>query len=156
MKITTLCYITHNDKTLMLYRNKKKNDENAGKWVGIGGKLEAGESPEDCLVREVREETGIILESYRFRGLVTFVSDEWGTEYMCLYTATASDCSLSDCSEGHLEWVEDTRLGGLPMWEGDRVFFDLIRKDGPFFSLKLVYRGEKLTKVFLDGKEMGV
>lgn len=155
MKITTLCYIANENKTLMLYRNKKENDENAGKWVGIGGKLEDGESPEDCLVREVREETGLTLESYRFRGIVTFVSDEWGTEYMCLYTATARG-DISDCNEGHLEWIENARLDSLPMWEGDRVFFDLIRKNEPFFSLKLVYRGEKLCGVFLDGKEMGV
>ena len=140
----------------MLHRNKKENDENAGKWVGIGGKFEEGESPEDCLVREVFEETGIKLESYRFRGIVTFVSDEWGTEYMCLYTAVAEDERVLPCNEGELEWIESSRLDSLPMWEGDRVFFELIRKNEPFFSLKLVYRGEKLCGAYLDGKEMGV
>lgn len=151
MKITTLCYIKCNGKTLMLHRTKKENDENAGKWVGIGGKLEAGESPEDCLVREVREETGLTLESYTFRGLVTFVSDVWGTEYMCLYTGAVSEEKAGECSEGDLRWVEDERLMTLPMWEGDRVFFDLINEDRPFFSLKLVYRGESLSEVWLDG-----
>ncbi|MBE6588397.1 MAG: 8-oxo-dGTP diphosphatase [Ruminococcaceae bacterium] len=152
MKITTLCYISNGERTLMLHRNKKENDENAGKWVGIGGKLEEGESPEDCLVREVYEETGIKLKGYAFRGIVTFVSDKWGTEYMCLYTATAEDEALCDCSEGDLEWVENEKLDTLPMWEGDRVFFDLIKKNAPFFSLKLTYKGDSLVSAVLDGK----
>ncbi|MBR6676145.1 MAG: 8-oxo-dGTP diphosphatase [Clostridia bacterium] len=154
MKITTLCYISSGERTLMLHRTKKENDENAGKWVGIGGKLEAGESPEDCLVREVFEETGLTLESYAFRGIVTFVSDTWGTEYMCLYTAEVSDERVSECSEGDLVWVENHRLDSLPMWEGDRVFFDLLKKGRPFFSLKLVYEGESLRSVWIDGEEV--
>ena len=152
MKITTLCYISCGERTLMLHRTKKENDENAGKWVGIGGKLEAGESPEDCLVREVYEETGIKLESYSFRGLFTFVSDEWGTEYMCLYTAKTEKEQLCSCSEGDLCWVETKKLEELPMWEGDRVFFGLLKEGRPFFSLKLIYKGEKLTDAVIDGK----
>ena len=154
MKLTTLCYITCNDKMLMLYRNKKENDENAGKWVGIGGKLEDGESPEDCLLREVREECGITLSSYAFRGIVTFVSDVWGTEYMCLYTAECEGEEISDCSEGELHWIEKERVSSLPMWEGDRVFFDLIEKNEPFFSLKLVYKGDDLSEVYLNGEKI--
>ena len=156
MKITTLCYITCGERTLMLHRNKKENDENAGKWVGIGGKFETGESPEDCLLREVFEETGIKLENYRFRGIVTFVSDEWGTEYMCLFTATVPEETLAYCTEGDLAWVENERLDSLPMWEGDRVFFDLIKKDRPFFSLKLTYKGDSLCSVTIDGEEQGI
>lgn len=161
MKITTLCYIKNGEKTLMLHRTKKKNDENAGKWVGIGGKLEEGESPEDCLVREVFEETGIKLKTYAFRGLVTFVSDEWGTEYMCLFTGEPSpeegvESPLPDCDEGELCWVDDTLLDTLPMWEGDRVFFDLLCENRGFFSLKLTYKGEKLTGAAVDGKEIGL
>jgi 8-oxo-dGTP diphosphatase len=136
---------------LMLYRNKKENDENAGKWVGVGGKLEAGESPEDCLLREVREECGITLSSYKFRGIVTFVSDVWGTEYMCLFTATVPEETLVDCTEGDLRWVENDRLDTLPMWEGDRVFFELIKNDHPFFSLKLSYEGDTLVSAVVDG-----
>ena len=154
MKNTTLCYIKCEECTLMLYRNKKENDENAGKWVGIGGKFEAGESPEDCLLREVREEAGIALESYSLRGIVTFVSDEWGTEYMFLYTASVENTSLCDCNEGDLYWIEDAKLPTLAMWEGDRIFFDLLQKDEPFFSLKLIYSGEALTGAFLNGKQM--
>ncbi len=151
MRITTLCYIHHGGKTLMLHRTKKENDENAGKWVGIGGHLEAGESPEDCLLREVREETGIELTSFEFRGLVTFVSDEWGTEYMCLYTGGCDTDTLRECDEGELRWIENEKVSSLPMWEGDRVFFDLMEKGHSFFSLKLRYEGEKLTECVLDG-----
>lgn len=154
MKITTLCYISCNGRTLMLHRTKKKNDENAGKWVGIGGKLENGESPEDCLVREVYEEAGIILHSFSFRGIVTFVSDKWGTEYMCLYTAEAENEKIGDCAEGDLFWVDSDKLNDLPMWEGDRIFFDLIKKGSPFFSLKLTYSGDDLTAAFLNGKRL--
>lgn len=151
--ITTLCYVENKGRTLMLHRNKKKQDQNAGKWIGVGGHLENGESPEDCLLREVAEETGLHLESYAFRGIVTFVlGDE--TEYMCLYTANAENDELSECDEGELCWIENDRLGSLPMWEGDRIFFELIKKGEPFFSLKLCYDGDKLTKAFLNGKEM--
>lgn len=156
MKITTLCYISCKDKTLMLYRNKKKDDENAGKWVGIGGKLEDGESPEDCLIREVFEESGITLRDYSFRGIVTFVSDLWGTEYMCLYTGNVADEKIKECTEGDLFWVETDILDTLPMWEGDRIFFDLIKKGEPFFSLKLCYKGDSLSTATLNGKKIFV
>ena len=146
MRITTLCYIECGGKTLMLHRTKKENDENAGRWIGIGGHLEDGESPEDCLLREVYEETGITLTSYRFRGIVTFVSDEWGTEYMCLFTGKTDKEELTDCDEGFLCWVENDRLSSLPMWEGDRIFFDLMKTREDFFSLKLVYRGDTLIE----------
>lgn len=139
MRITTLCYIENGDSTLMLYRNKKGNDENAGKWIGIGGHAEEGESPEDCLLREVFEETGLTLSSYRFRGIVTFVSSKWGTEYMCLYTAQSDARDVTECNEGELHWVKTSKLSSLPMWEGDKIFFDLIEKNSPFFSLKLCY-----------------
>ena len=156
MKNTTLCYISCNGRTLMLHRNKKENDENAGKWVGIGGKFETGESPDDCLLREVFEETKIRLESYRFRGIVTFVSDKWGTEYMFLYTGEVPSETLCDCNEGDLYWIEKEKLASLPMWEGDRIFFDLIEMDYPFFSLKLTYVGDYLTGAVLDGKELKI
>lgn len=156
MRITTLCYIENSHRTLMLYRNKKKNDINAGKWVGIGGALEEGESPEDCLVREVWEETGIRLapEEYDFRGIVTFSSDICETEYMCLYSARTSDTTVAECNEGELAWIENGRLDSLPMWEGDRIFFDLMHRGEKFFSLKLCYKGDKLTGAFLNGKEL--
>lgn len=151
MKITTLCYIENGGATLMLHRTKKKNDENAGKWIGVGGKLEEGETPEECLIREVREETGLSLDSYEFRGIVTFVSDTWGTEYMCLYTGKSESREISDCDEGELRWVENETLLTLPMWEGDSVFFRLIKEGEPFFSLKLCYMGDSLREAYLNG-----
>lgn len=157
MKITTLCYITHGDKWLLLHRISKKNDENAGKWIGVGGKAEEGESPEECLIREVREETGLnVAESYRLRGIVTFVSDEYGTEYMFLYSVRnpAGQADILSCTEGRLEWIRDCDMERLPMWEGDRIFLRLIRQDHPFFSLKLCYCGEKLCRTVLDGTEL--
>lgn len=153
---TTLCYITDHGSVLMLFRNKKKNDLNEGKWVGVGGKFEEGESPEECLLREVKEECGLCLSSYRFRGIVTFVSNKWGTEYMHLFTADAFSGELGACSEGELRWIPEEELDGLPMWEGDRIFFDLIRQNEPFFSLKLVYEDEKLKEAFLNGKAVAI
>lgn len=152
MKMTTLCYIERDGCWLMLHRIKKKNDENHDKWVGIGGKFEDGESPEDCLLRECREETGLLLTSYQYRGIVTFVSDEWGTEYMHLFTADAFEGELSECEEGVPEWIPLEQVDRLPVWEGDRVFFRLLREQVPFFSLKLVYHGERLTETVLNGK----
>ena len=152
MKNTTLCYLQRDGAYLMLHRNKKPDDENAGLWLGVGGKFEEGESPEDCLLREVREETGLSLTSYRLRGVVTFVST-W-TEYMFLYTADAWTGQLTACSEGDLVWVERERVGALELWEGDRIFLRLLAEDAPFFSLKLVYDGPRLTHAVLDGREL--
>lgn len=154
MKISSLCYIEKDGKYLMLYRNSKKNDENAGKWIGIGGKFEEGESPEDSVCREVLEETGLVLTSFSYRGLVTFVSDTYGTEYMHLFTADGYTGELKECNEGKLEWIEKEKIYNLPLWDGDRVFLKLLETHGRFFSLKLCYTGEKLSCAVLDGKEL--
>ena len=156
MKISSLCYIENDGKYLMLYRNAKKNDENAGKWIGIGGKFEDGESPEDCVCREVLEETGLTLVSYDYRGIVTFVSDKYGTEYMHLFTADKFDGEISTCSEGRLEWIDKNKLDKLPMWEGDRVFLALLDSQSNFFSLKLCYEGDTLKNTVLDGKKLDI
>ena len=155
MRQTTLCYIENpRGEYLMLHRVKKKNDANHDKWIGIGGKFEDGESPEECVLREVREETGLTLTDYRYRGLVTFVSDAWETEYMHLFTATGFEGTLRDCDEGVLEWIDKDALAALPQWEGDRLFLRLLRDDEPFFSLKLRYEGEHLAYAALNGKEL--
>lgn len=189
--MTTLCYVEKDDCFLMMHRVCKENDENRDKWIGIGGHFEEGESPEECLLREAREETGLVLEEFCFRGLVTFVSDEWGTEYMCLYTAKypeeipegseAADgvesawtaegsAELSDadpaelpgengralpgCSEGVLEWVPKSRIMSLNLWEGDKIFLQLLAENRPFFSLKLRYEGDTLREAALDGRPL--
>ena len=151
MKITTLCYVERDGQYLMLHRTVKENDENRDKWIGIGGKLEPGESPDECVRREAREETGCELVEPRFRGLVTFVSDVWGTEYMCLYTA-AGLREPRACDEGVLEWVGKGRIDSLNLWEGDRIFFRLLNENAPFFSLKLRYEGERLAEWALNGE----
>ena len=152
MKNTTLCYIEKDGKYLMLHRIRKKNDENHDKWIGIGGKFEAGESPEDCVLREAKEETGLTLTSYRYRGIVTFVSDLYPTEYMHLFTATDYEGMIKeDCDEGVLDWIDKKELLQLPMWEGDRIFLNLLDRDVPFFSLKLVYQGDSLRQAVLNG-----
>ena len=153
-QVTTLCYIEREDSYLMLHRVKKKNDLNENKWVGIGGHAEEGESPEDCLLREAMEETGLLLTSYRFRGLVTFVSDKWGTEYMCLYTADGFEGELTDCDEGCLEWVPKSEIPNLNLWTGDLIFFRLLEENAPFFSLKLRYEGDRLAEWQLNGKDL--
>ena len=150
-KQTTLCYIEQNGCYLMLHRVKKEQDENKDKWIGVGGKFEDRESPEDCVLREVREETGLTLTDYRYRGIVTFVSDIWPCEYMHLFTATGFEGQIKECDEGVLEWLPKEKLYGLPMWAGDRIFLELLDKGAPFFSLKLVYQGETLTQAVLDG-----
>ena len=155
MRNTTLCYLYRGREALMLHRVKKAVDENKDKWIGIGGKFEEGESPEDCLLREVREETGLTLTAWRYRGIVTFVSDEWGTEYMHLFTADAWEGTLrTDCEEGELEWIDRDRLLSLPIWEGDKIFLRLLDEDAPFFSLKLRYEGERLAEAVLNGEEV--
>lgn len=146
MKLTTLCYIEKDDKYLMLHRVKKVNDENHDKWIGVGGKFEPGESPEDCLLREIKEETGLTLKKYDFRGIVTFVSDEWGTEYMHLFTATEYEGEVCTCDEGELVWVPKADIEKLNLWEGDKVFFRLLEESKDFFSLKLRYEGDTLVE----------
>lgn len=154
MSLTTLCYIEKDDKYLMMHRIKKKNDVNQEKWVGIGGHFEANESPEECLLREAMEETGLTLTSYRFRGLVTFISDKWQTEYMCLYTADGYEGQIGECNEGELVWVPKDEVMNLNLWEGDKIFFRLLNENAPFFSLKLRYEGETLVEAILDGKPL--
>lgn len=155
MKNTTLCYIENEDNDyLMLYRNKKENDSNAGKWIGIGGKFYEDESPDECLLREVLEETGLTLKSWKLRGIVTFVSNIYETEYMFLYTASEWSGELAICDEGDLAWKKKSEIEELPIWEGDKIFLRLLNKQSEFFSLKLSYNGEKLADVVLNGKEM--
>ena len=156
---STLCYIVRNGasgepEVLLLHRVKKANDLNHDKWIGIGGKFERGESPEDCLLRETREETGLTLTSWRCRGIVTFVSSELEeTEYMHLFTADGFEGTLAECDEGDLEWVPVSSMRSFPTWEGDRIFLDLLEQDAAFFSLKLRYEGERLAEAVLNGKE---
>ena len=152
--LTTLCYIEKDDCYLMLHRVKKQNDINKDKWIGIGGHFEDGESPEECLLREVKEETGLTLLSYKFRGLVTFVTTDGITEYMCLYTSDSFAGELISCDEGELEWVPKKKFKELNFWEGDYIFLDLLETRDDFFSLKLVYDGDKLISAVLDGDEI--
>lgn len=156
MRNTTLCYLERGDEYLLLHRVKKKNDLNHDKWIGVGGKFEDGESPEECLLRETREETGLTLTEYRFRGLVTFVSDAWPTEYMHLFTATAWTGEQTVCREGDLAWMKKRELLTLPIWEGDKIFLRLLEKNAPFFSLKLRYEGQRLAEAALDGRALPV
>ena len=141
---SVVCYIEQNDRYLMLNRNKKKHDLNGGKWIGVGGKLEAGEAPEEALLREVREETGLTLTHYARRGLVTFCSGDF-TEYMFVYTADAFEGTLTVCDEGDLHWIDKADVLSLPLWEGDRQFLPLLTEDAPYFSLKLIYDGDALA-----------
>ena len=146
MITTTLCYIEKDGKYLMLHRVKKHNDINEGKWIGVGGHAENQETPEECLVREVKEETGLTLTSYRFRGLVTFISNECEPELMCVFTAYGFTGELIECDEGELKWVDKSEVPNLPTWEGDAIFLKLLLNDEKrFFSLKLVYEGDKLV-----------
>ncbi len=152
MKNTSLCYIERGREYLMLHRVKKENDENRDKWIGIGGKFEEGESPEECMAREMREETGLTPRAWRYRGIVTFVSDEWGTEYMHLFTCDDFTGTVRECDEGDLEWIDREALLSLPIWEGDKIFLRLLATDEPFFSLKLCYRGSTLVNAVLNGE----
>ncbi len=149
---STLCYIIKDDSCLMLHRTKKENDQSHDKWLGIGGKFEDKESPEDCALREIKEETGLFVTSYRYRGIVTFVSDRWDTEYMHLFTVDGFNGDLTVCDEGDLEWIKIKDMLRLPMWEGDKIFLGLLASDEPFFSLKLEYIGDKLNSAVLNGK----
>ena len=150
---TTLCYLEQNGCYLMLHRIKKKNDVNHDKWIGVGGHFEADESPEECVLREVKEETGYMLTSYRFRGIVTFVSGNGVTEYMHLFTADEFEGKSIACDEGELEWVDIDKIESLHIWEGDKIFFRLLRENRPFFSLKLSYdENGILLDAVLDGE----
>lgn len=147
MKMTTLCYIENNDCYLMLHRTKKKKDVNKDKWIGVGGHAEGNETPQECLLREVKEETGLSLTSYKFRGLITFISDEYEAEMMCLFTADGYTGELITCDEGELEWVKKSDVPQLPPWEGDAQFLKLLLEDEKrFFAMKLRYEGERLVE----------
>ncbi len=139
---------------MMLHRIKKENDLNHDKWIGVGGRFEKDESPEECLLREVREETGLTLDRWRFRGVVTFISDEWETEYMYLFTADRFHGKMIECDEGVLEWVDKDKVPQLPLWEGDKLFFRLLAQDAPPFLMTLRYRGEQLVFASLDGEQL--
>ena len=157
VSLTTLCYIEQDGKYLMLHRVKKEKDINKDKWIGVGGHFEIGETPEECLLREVKEETGLTLTSWKFCGLVTFISDQWeAVEYMCLYRADGFTGSLIDCDEGTLEWVAKEKVYDLPIWEGDKIFFRLMEEQAAFFSLKLRYEGDVLAEAVLDGTPLSV
>lgn len=153
-KLTTLCYIEKDDCYLMMHRISKKHDVNKNKWIGVGGHFETGESPEECLLREVKEETGLTLTSYRFRGIITFATDTFETEYMCLYTADGFEGELTDCNEGKLAWIPKDEIWNLNLWEGDRIFLRMLLENAPFFSMKLYYEGEHLQEVVIDGERM--
>lgn len=154
MRLTTLCYIEKDDSYLMLHRTKKSGDINKDMWIGVGGHFEDKESPSECLLREVREETGLILTSYQPRGIVTFLSNEAEGEYMFLYTADAFEGEIGECNEGELQFIEKEKLNQLYFWTGDEIFLKLLRENHPFFDLKLEYQGKTLKNAILDGREL--
>ena len=154
MHNSTLCYITRGDQVLMLHRVKKENDLNKDKWIGIGGKFEGEESPDECLLREAWEETGLTLTSWRCRGVVTFLCDGMEGEFMYLFTADGFEGEPKECDEGDLQWVSREFLYSLPMWEGDKIFLDLLWQDAPFFLLKLHYQADKLVEAVLNGEKI--
>lgn len=154
MHNSTLCYIVKDGKVLMLHRVKKKNDINHDKWIGIGGKFEPEEAPEECILREAKEETGLTLTSWRCRGVVTFLQEGGEGEYMYLFTADDFTGELIECDEGDLQWVSMEFLDALPKWEGDRIFLNLLWQDAPFFLLTLRYQGDRLVEAVLDGKKI--
>ena len=155
MKLSTLCYLEKDNCYLLLHRTKRENDENKDKWIGIGGKFEENESPDECIRREVKEETGLELKSYKFCGIVTFVSEKWQTEYMHLFKSSDFVGKITECNEGVLEWIDKSKIKNLPIWEGDKIFLELLNSDHPFFSLKLMYdKNDTLISAFLDGKQL--
>ena len=153
---TTLIYIEKDSKYLMLHRTKKENDYNHDKWIGIGGKFEECESPEDCIIREVKEETGLSLNSMEYRGIVTFISDDNFTEFMHIFWSDNFSGKLIECDEGELEWVDKSKMNELPHWKGDEIFLDLLDRKVPFFSLKLVYKKGVLLRAVLNRKEIEI
>ncbi len=154
MHNSTLCYILRGSDVLMLHRVKKKNDINHDKWIGVGGKFEFEESPDVCVLREVREETGLTLTSWRCRGIVTFLNEGGEGEYMYLFTADGFTGELIECSEGDLQWVSRDFVSSLPQWEGDRIFLELLWQDAPFFLLTLRYRNDRLVEAVLNGERL--
>lgn len=155
MKQTTLCYIERGNQYLMLHRVKKDNDASHDKWIGVGGKCEENESPDECMMREVKEETGLTIESWRYRGIVTFISDVWPCEYMHLFSATEWSGNQIVCDEGDLEWIDKQRLFDLTLWEGDKIFLRLLMDpQQPFFSLKLEYHDDTLVAAKIDGQSL--
>lgn len=154
MHNSTLCYIVKDGKVLMLHRVKKKNDINHDKWIGVGGKFEPEEAPEECILREAKEETGLTLTSWRCRGVVTFLQEGGEGEYMYLFTADDFTGELVECDEGDLQWVSLDFLDALPTWEGDRIFLNLLWQNAPFFLLTLRYQGDRLVEAVLDGKKI--
>lgn len=153
-QLTTLCYIEKDKSYLMLHRITKKNDINHDKWIGVGGHFEHHESPEDCLLREVKEETGLTLKDFKFRAIVTFIADDEPAEYMCLYTSNNFTGELIDCNEGKLEWVPFKKIETLELWQGDKIFLRLLQKEVPFFSLKLVYKNGNLIEKELNPPDL--
>ena len=151
---SSLCYLLRGDEVLMMHRTRKKNDMNHDKWIAVGGRFEEGESPEDCALREVQEETGLTMVSWSYRGIVTFVNDLYETERMHLFTSDEFTGEMTDCDEGELVWIPRKDLDSLPQWEGDRIFHRLLNEGIPFFSLELEYHGETLLRAVLNGEEI--
>lgn len=154
MRATTLCYLEKDGQYLMLHRVRKQNDPNHDKWIGVGGGIEENETPDECLLREVREETGLSLTRFQKRGVIDFISDQWEDEVMHLYTADRWTGEIIECNEGVLEWVDKDKITSLPLWEGDKVFLHLLTQDIPSFHLRLEYCGETLVRAILNGKEI--
>ena len=146
MLLTTVCYIEKDGKYLMLHRTKKNNDINQGKWIGVGGKIEEGESPEECVIREVKEETGLTLKNYTLRGLITYNFEENESEYMYIFTSNGFEGELTECQEGELAWIEKEKITTLNLWEGDKVFLEKIKNKSNFFTMKMKYNGDTLLE----------
>ena len=153
---SSLCYLIRGDEVLMMHRTRKKNDMNHDKWIAVGGRFEEGESPEECALREVKEETGLTMTDPRYRGIVTFINDQYETERMHLFTSETFEGEMTDCDEGELVWLPKAEMNSLPMWEGDRIFHRLLEEGVPFFELELVYSGEKLLSASLDGRKLAI
>lgn len=145
MVVSTLCYMEKENKYLMLLRNKKKHDVNEGKWIGVGGKCEKGESPEECVIRETFEETGLKLEKIKMRGVLTFSSEGWEDEYIFVYTSDEFSGTITECNEGELRWIDKDKIKDLNLWDGDRIFLDIMLTSDQFFSIKLAYRGDEIV-----------